>query len=77
MSKIAVIRPGAVGDIVMILNSVIKLKESSDVTIFCHHEMLSIIKEFVNKNNICKIAPLEQYNKENFDKVVWVCKQKV
>jgi hypothetical protein len=71
MSKIAVIRPGAVGDIIMILNSVIKLKESSDVTIFCHHEMLSIIKEFVNRNDICKIAPLEQYNKENFDKTIY------
>ena len=70
MSKIAIIRPGAVGDIIMILNSVIKLKESSDVTIFCHESILSIIKEFVNRNDICKIASLEQYDRENFDKTI-------
>jgi ADP-heptose:LPS heptosyltransferase len=70
MSKIAVIRPGAVGDIIMILNSVVRLRESSDVTIFCHGSMLSIIKEFVNKNDICKIAPLEQYDRANFDKTI-------
>lgn len=70
MSKIAVIRPGAVGDIIMILNSVIKLKESSDVTIFCHESILPIIKEFVNRNDICKIASLEQYDRENFDKTI-------
>ena len=70
MSKIAIIRPGAVGDIIMILNSVIKLKESSDVTIFCHESILPIIKEFVNRNDICKIASLEQYDRENFDKTI-------
>ena len=70
MSKIAIIRPGAVGDIIMILNSVIKLKESSDVTIFCHESILPIIKEFVNINDICKIASLEQYDRKNFDKTI-------
>lgn len=70
MSKIAVIRPGAVGDVIMILNSVIKLKENSDVTIFCADPVLSVIKEFVNKNGICKIAPLEQYNSASFDKTI-------
>lgn len=71
MSKVAIIRPGAVGDIVMILNSVAKLKESSDVTIFCHNSILPIIKEFINKNDICKIAPLDQYNEANFDKTIY------
>ena len=72
MGKIAIIRPGAVGDIVMILNSVIKLKESSDVTIFCADSILSILEGFVNNNNICRIAPLEKYNSANFDRTMRV-----
>lgn len=70
MSKIAVIRPGAVGDIIMVINSIVKLQNSNDVTIFCADSVLSVIKEFVNKNNICKIASLEQYDRSNFDKTI-------
>lgn len=68
MAKIALLRPGAIGDIIMSLNFVFPLQKENDVSFFCHNSNYNILKPFVS--NFCKLESLENLNKKNFDKVI-------
>jgi len=68
MAKIALLRPGAIGDIIMSLNFVFPLQSKNDVTFFCHKSNYNILKTFVS--NFCKIESLDNLNKKNFDQVI-------
>lgn len=70
MTKIALKRPGAIGDIIMTFNFVEKLKANHDVYYFCHQLNYDILQNFVAKNKIVKLYPLENYNEKNFDKTI-------
>lgn len=70
MEKIALIRPGAIGDIMMALNFVQELKNQKEVTFFCSFGIYSILNNFISNNKLVSFQPLEQYKKENFDKTI-------
>ena len=70
MAKIALIRPGALGDIIMTFNFVEKLKESHEVSYFCHKSSLNLLNNFVTKNKIVNFYTLEDYNQKEFDKTI-------
>lgn len=70
MAKIALIRPGAIGDILMAFNFVQDLKKKNSVVFFCSNGIYSILKNFTAKNNIVNLQPLENYKPENFDKTI-------
>ena len=70
MEKIALIRPGAIGDIMMALNFVQELKRKKEVTFFCSSGIYSILNNFISDNKLVIFQPLEQYKKENFDKTI-------
>ena len=52
MRKIALKRPGALGDIIMSFNFIKKLKENHEVYYFCHSNSFNILNNFVVKNNL-------------------------
>lgn len=70
MEKIALIRPGAIGDIMMALNFVQELKSKKEVTFFCSSAIHSMLNNFISNNKLVSFQPLEQYKKENFDKTI-------
>ena len=71
MAKIALKRPGALGDIIMSLNFVSSLKkEGNEIFYFCHSGSLNILKNFIKINKIIEIFPLEEYKSEDFDKTI-------
>ena len=70
MEKIALIRPGAIGDIMMALNFVQELKSKKEVTFFCSSAIHSMLNNFISDNKLVSFQPLEQYKKENFDKTI-------
>jgi ADP-heptose:LPS heptosyltransferase len=70
MEKIALIRPGAIGDIMMALNFVQELKSKKEVTFFCSSGIHSILNSFISNNNLVNFQPLEKYKKENFEKTI-------
>jgi ADP-heptose:LPS heptosyltransferase len=70
MSKIALKRPGALGDIMMTFNFIEKLKESHEVYYFCHRNSFNILNKFVTKNKIVNFHVLEDYKEEQFDKTI-------
>jgi len=70
MGKIALIRPGAIGDIMMALNFVQELKSKKEVTFFCSSGIHSILNSFISNNNLVNFQPLEKYKKENFEKTI-------
>jgi len=70
VEKIALIRPGAIGDIMMALNFVQELKSKKEVTFFCSSAIHSMLNNFISNNKLVSFQPLEQYKKENFDKTI-------
>jgi len=53
MSRIAINRPGAIGDIIMISNCLPKLREQHDrVDLFCHPSIKEILGEFLRNNEL-------------------------
>ena len=70
MEKIALIRPGAIGDIMMALNFVQELKSKKEVTFFCSSAIHSMLNNFISNNKLVSFQPLEQYKKKNFDKTI-------
>jgi ADP-heptose:LPS heptosyltransferase len=70
MAKIALNRPGALGDIIMTFNFVEKLKESHEVSYFCHKSSFNLLNNFVTKNKIVNFYTLEDYNQKEFDKTI-------
>ena len=72
MNSIALHRPGAIGDIIMILNSVPKLRERFDkVDLFCHKSIADIIGKFCTESGLVdKVRSPEDLNESDYDKVV-------
>jgi len=70
MKKIALIRPGALSDIMMTFNFVRKLKENHEVCYFCHSNSFNTLNNFVKKNKIVNFHILEDYKKEQFDETI-------
>jgi ADP-heptose:LPS heptosyltransferase len=70
VEKIALIRPGAIGDIMMALNFVQELKRKKEVTFFCSSGIHSILHNFIANNKIVSFRSLEQYKQEDFDKTI-------
>ena len=71
MHKIALYRPGAIGDVLLNFNYLKQLKEKYEVYYFCHSSTHSVLNNFV-KNNIKfeNFFPLENYDSNYFDKTV-------
>ena len=71
MQKIAIYRPGAIGDVLMSFNFLKQLKEKYEVHYFCHSSIHSVLNSFVKSNCILEhFCCLEDYNQINFDKTV-------
>lgn len=71
MKKVAIIRPGAIGDVLMSFNFLKQLKEKYEVHYFCHLSIHSVLKDFVKNNNLLDhFYILESYKPENFLKTV-------
>lgn len=70
MRKIALKRPGALGDIIMSFNFIKKLKENHEVFYFCHSSSFNILNNFVTKNKIVNFRILEDYKEEQFDETI-------
>jgi len=70
MAKIALKRPGAIGDIIMSLNFVEKLKANHEVTYFCHSSNFNILKNFIKNNKIVNFSALEDYKEKDFDETI-------
>jgi len=69
--KIALVRPGALGDIVMSLNFIEQLKESYDLFYFCHKSLYNIFYNFAHFFKLpITFQTLEQYNPKSFDKCI-------
>lgn len=67
MTKLSLIRPGAIGDILMVLNFVEELKKSYDVTLVCGLGIYNVIKNFVESNSLCKLEIFENHQDSNYD----------
>jgi len=70
MGKIALKRPGAIGDIIMTFNFVEKLKKNHKISYFCHQSNYNLLKNFVIKNKIIDFYPLEEFKQEDFDEII-------
>jgi ADP-heptose:LPS heptosyltransferase len=70
MGKIALIRPGAIGDIMMALNFVQELKIKNEVSFFCSSGIHAILNNFVSNNKLVNFHPSEEYKQEDFDKTI-------
>lgn len=68
MANIALIRPGAIGDILMTFNFIKTLQIKNNVTFFCDPTIHSILKNFVNENKIVDFQPIEKHKNKNFTK---------
>lgn len=68
--KIAFIRPGALGDVMMCLNYSQTLAARNEVSFFCHRSVFDILNNFVTRNKLVKFRSLEDYGKEDFDKTI-------
>jgi hypothetical protein len=71
MKKIAIYRPGAIGDIIMSFNFITELRKTDDVYYFCHSSIHNILQNFVKSSKILEhFYPLECYKKEEFDRTI-------
>ena len=71
MQKVALYRPGAIGDVLMSFNFLKQLKEKYEVHYFCHSLIHSILNNFVKNNHLLDhFYPLGNYNENNFYKTV-------
>lgn len=71
MDKIAIYRPGAIGDILMSFNFLKQLKEKYEVHYFCHSSIKSVLDAFVKSNNLLdNFNSLEVYDPSLFTKTI-------
>jgi hypothetical protein len=72
MSRIAINRPGAIGDIIMISNCLPKLREKYDeVDLFCHPSIGDILGDFLKENEVVdRVGDSLNFVESNYDKVV-------
>lgn len=71
MERLAVIRPGAIGDVIASFNYVKDLEKKYDTFFFCHESIYNILNEFVATFKITKnFLPLNKLEEFTFDKKV-------
>ena len=72
MEKIAVNRPGAIGDVIMISNCFPKLRERYDeVHLFCHSSISDILGDFLREHELVdQVGDSSFLNADRYDKVV-------
>ena len=72
MSRIAIHRPGAIGDVVMISNCFPKLREQYDqIDLFCHESVIDILGGFFKNHCLVdRVGSSENLIQSNYDKVV-------
>jgi len=72
MRKVAIHRPGALGDVFMIMNSSRQLREKYDeIHLFCHKTTSSIIGEFLSEHELVdSIGDPSLLRREDYDQVV-------
>lgn len=70
MEKIAIIRLGAIGDILMAFNFAKELQKKNDVTFFCGSAIYNILNNFVKINQIINLQTIENFQQTNFDKII-------
>ena len=72
MNSIALNRPGAIGDIVMILNCVPELRKRFGVVdLFCHKSIVDILKNFcVGSGLVDEVRNIDDLDRSDYDKVV-------
>ena len=69
--KIAIYRPGALGDILMSFNFLEQLNKKYNVFYFCHKSNHDALSNFVKQFKLpIKFCVLEEYNRKNFFKTV-------
>jgi len=70
--RIAVVRPGALGDVIMISNCFPKLREQFDeIHLFCHESVVDILSPFLLTYNLVdKMESYELLRESDYDKVV-------
>lgn len=73
MAKIALYRPGALGDVIMTLNYSRVLMRSNEVTYFCDKSVYSVLNEFVTANKLVnKFTVTDDYVASDFDKTLYL-----
>lgn len=72
MSSIALHRPGAIGDIIMILNCAPKLREQfNKIDLYCHESIVKILKNFCLYSGIVdNVIDSSLLKRQEYDKVV-------
>jgi len=72
MSRIAINRPGAIGDIIMISNSLPKLRDRyENIDFFCHSSIAEVLGDFLTTNELADRVGDTSYLVESvYDKVV-------
>lgn len=70
--KIALIRPGAIGDIMMTLNFIQELKTKNEVTYFCDPSIHSVLNNFISNNKLVSFKTLEHYKQEDFHRTIYL-----
>ena len=72
MSRIAINRPGAIGDIIMISNCLPKLREQYDeIDLFCHSSIGEILGDFLKDNELVdRVGDSSNFVDSNYDNIV-------
>lgn len=72
MSSIALHRPGAIGDIIMISNSIPKLRKRFDIVdLFCHESIIDILGNFCTSSGLIdNVKSAKELVESDYDKVV-------
>lgn len=68
--KIATLRPGALGDVIMCLQFMPELKRKGEVTFFSHQTVHATLKEFVEHYKIVTFKDIAEFVEADFDRVV-------
>lgn len=68
--KLAVVRPGAIGDVIASFNYLNDLEKMYNVSFFCHDSIFVILEKFVKENFTKKFYPTSKLDNSLFDKTV-------
>jgi hypothetical protein len=72
MSRIAIHRPGAIGDVLMIMNCLPNLRKQFDeIDFFCHESIADVLHNFCVTNGLVdKMGSMAFYQESRYDRVV-------
>jgi len=72
MKSIALCRPGAIGDIIMILNCAPKLRERYDkISLYCHRSISNVIGDFCRKAKLVdEVSDIDGFDSSKYDESI-------